>query len=47
MGIRVLDNCCWQVIDLLQTRYRLGYVPIKTAVDKGGRSGMVIRKNDN
>ena len=47
IGIRVLDNCCWQVIAPLQTRLCSDNVPIKTTVEKGGRSGMVMRKNDN
>ena len=46
-GIRVFDNCCWQVIAPLQTRLCSDNVPVKTAVEKGGRSGMVMRKNDN
>ena len=47
MGIRVLDNCCWQVIAPLQTRLCSDNVPIETAVDKGGRMCLIIRKNDN
>ena len=46
-GIRVLDNYCWQVIAPLQTRLCSDNVPIKTAVEKGGRSSMVMQKNDN
>ena len=46
-GIRVLDNYCWQVIAPFQTRLFSDNVPIKTTVEKGGRSGMVMRKNDN
>ena len=46
-SIGVLDNCDRRAENTLQTALCYDNVPIKEATDKGGESGMVMRKKDN
>ena len=47
MYMRVLDNCYSQVKTPIQTRLCSDNVPIKSAIDRGSRSAIVMRKKDN